>query len=88
MELSYHPGVGAKLMGEVERQARRIGLPLSTLELIGQDAKVARDFLRAARKGQGPAFVDRLDRLALERLLAARETRRGGPSPLGFFQGA
>lgn len=75
-------------MHEVERQARRLGLALSTLELLGQDAKVARDFLRAARRGQGLAFVDKLDHTALERVLSARELRVRGSSLVSVFHGA
>lgn len=86
-DLSYSPGIGPRLVKEVERQARRFGLPLSTLELLGQDAKVARDFVRAARRGRAREFVDLLDATALERALTARELGVRRASPLGVFLG-
>lgn len=83
MKLSYHPGVPERFIEEMERAARRLGLPLDKVELIGQDPKVARDFLRAVRSGKGAAFVDGLDERALERLLAARELGKRSPAPKG-----
>lgn len=83
LKVTSNPEVPARLAKEVERVVRRLGLPLETVELLFQDAKVARDFLRAAREGRAPAYVQSLDARALERALAARELGRKGASPTG-----
>lgn len=86
MDLSFHPGVAPRTRAEVLRQGRKLGLSLSALELLGQDPKIARDFLRASRRGRARAFVDGLDHTALERALAMRELRVRRASPVGVFR--
>jgi hypothetical protein len=83
LRLDYHPGVPKEFVTEVERAARRLGLPLDALELICQDAKVARDFLRAVRAGNGESFVEALDARALEEALTARGSGKKHASPFG-----
>lgn len=63
------------LITEVERQSRRLGLPLATSEILREHPKLARDFLRAVREGRARRFLDSLDVAFLERALADREAR-------------
>ncbi len=85
MTLDCRYAVAPRLVLEIEKQVRRLGLPLATLELLGQDGRIARDFLRSARLGRAREFLDALDSTALERALAAREHGARRTAPLGLF---
>lgn len=73
-----------RLTDRVRQEARQLGLPLDALDLLAQDAKVARGFLRAARQGRGLSYVNHLDRAALERRLHERERGISGPTAPGL----
>jgi len=75
--MNMSPQVSPRLVAEVERLGRRLGLPLSTLELIGQNAKVAREFIVNARAGKGAGYVATLNLENLQNLLDSRERRFG-----------
>lgn len=70
-----------RLVAAVEQAARRVGLPLSTLELLTQDARVAVAFLAAEARGQAHEFLASLDPAALETALKARARRGTDDAP-------
>ncbi len=72
MDLDYDPRIPSELLRTVEREARRLGLPLRRIELLGQDRAVARTFVRAAEDGRGEAHLEAVDWERLERILRAR----------------
>ncbi|MHB8606427.1 MAG: hypothetical protein ACYDCK_14365 [Thermoplasmatota archaeon] len=73
VDIAVAPGVTARMREQLEREGRRFGVGLDVLELIAQDAKTARAFLKAARENRVGAFLGDLDRTALERRLGRRE---------------
>jgi len=79
VQLDYDPSVPRDLLVRVERRARRLGVPLGTLELLGQDPGVAAAFLATRRAPAARTFVDTLDLARLESL----RTARGPSSPAG-----
>lgn len=72
MDLDYDPVLEQPLVDDLERAALRIGLPLERLELLGQDAAVARTFVRAADAGDADALLDEVDWEGLEIVLTRR----------------
>lgn len=50
LKLAYDPGIPSGLLAEMERAARRLGLPLATVERLGQDETRCRAFVVAARQ--------------------------------------
>lgn len=73
--LEFRSAVSPRLADAVARAARRVGLPLSTLELLTQEPRVACAFLAAEARGQAREFVAALDVAALEAALRARTAR-------------
>jgi hypothetical protein len=67
LPLAYGP-VPDGTLAAMERAGKRLGLPLDTLELLGQERALCEDFVRAARDGRASAFLGLLD---LEELRAA-----------------
>lgn len=61
------------MLAELARLGRKLGIPLQTLELLGQNAKVARQFIMMARAGKGAEYLASLNLQHLERLLESRE---------------
>lgn len=87
MRLDYDPRVSARLLTAMESRARRFGLDLATVELLGQDRRIAQRFLGAKDAADAQAFVARLDRGTLE---ARRQSRSlaadvGGPAAFRFL---
>jgi hypothetical protein len=66
LALDYHPSVPPALVAHMERLGRRLGLPLDTLELLGQEASVCQGFIEACGAGREREFLDLLDRDDLE----------------------
>lgn len=72
MDLDYDPRIPSDLLRSVEREARRLGVPLRRIELLGQDRAVARNFVRASEEGRGADHLETVDWERLERILRAR----------------
>lgn len=74
LNLGYGPAVARGRLVDLERYARRNGLDLETLELLGQNPAVVEAFLHAAADGRARAFVEALDfgSLRLERKMRAQ----------------
>jgi hypothetical protein len=51
LNLAYSPAVPVELLEEMESAAKRMGLPLATLERLGQSEHLCRAFVSAARRG-------------------------------------
>lgn len=51
LDLAYSAAVPRELLAQMERAAKRMGLPLATLEEIGQSEARCRAFVHAARVG-------------------------------------
>lgn len=81
----YGDTVSPRLLAAVERAASRVGLPLSTLELLGQDTRVAEAFVEAEARGRARDYLANLDVRALEVALAARRRRAAEEPPPGVF---
>ncbi len=75
LDLDYNPAVSARLIATLERRARTLGLDLDTVELLGQEARVAVAFVRATRAGDAHSFVARVDFDALRRMRKSRLDR-------------
>lgn len=83
LHLEYNHTIPTAKLAAMERWGKALGLPLATLEMLGQDEVVCDAFVQAASGGDGRRFVELLD---LERLQeAARHPDRPGievhPSP-------
>lgn len=61
LELDYDPRLDGQTLARLEEAAAAVGLPLERLELIGQDAAVARAFVRAVDDGRAEAMLDDVD---------------------------
>jgi hypothetical protein len=61
MDLDYAPGVTEELAYELERAAQWMGLKLDRLELLGQDAELARAFVDRVETGDHEAFLVTVD---------------------------
>lgn len=70
-----HRDVPEWVLKELELRARRIGLPLSELELLGQDFDMTAAFIDAADKGEPWEFLATVDFERLAQILHGRETR-------------
>ncbi len=79
MNLDYNPAVSARLIKELERRVRPLGLSLDTLELLGQDTRVALAFIRSAQRGEASDYLARVDMDALRRILRDRTAGRYAP---------
>jgi hypothetical protein len=51
LDLAYNPSVPHHLLAEMERAAKSLGLPLATVERLGQSEHLCRAFALAARRG-------------------------------------
>lgn len=71
--INLSPQVSPRMLAELERLGRKLGIPLQTLELLGQNAKVARQFIVMARAGRGAEYLASLNLQHLARLLESRE---------------
>jgi hypothetical protein len=74
MNLDYSPQLDAFTIARLEAAARRTGLSLDGLELLGQDAQAAWGYAAAVDAGTHEAFLARVDWNALEARL------RSGPA--------
>lgn len=59
--LAYGVAVPPASLAAMERAGKRLGLPLATLERLGEDRARCEGFVRAAAAGEGHAFVRSLD---------------------------
>lgn len=73
MDLNYPTSLIDPLRDDLEAAARRVGLALADLELLGQDPATAMAFTCAVAAGEHAAFLDSVD---WERLDACRTGRR------------
>lgn len=85
LSVEYDANVPDALLREMERHGRRLGLPMETLEVLGQDEHVCRDFVRHAEAGGADLFLQDLDLDALR--IQAAERRRAHRAPV-FDDGA
>jgi hypothetical protein len=92
LDLAYDPAIPPALLARMERIGRRLGLPMATLELLGQDATVCEAFVRATADGGDRlahlldfallhAALERRDHAAVAQALAAQAAVP--PSPFG-----
>lgn len=51
LNLAYNSAIPEALLVEMEREAKRVGLPLATLERLGQSERLCQAFVSAAREG-------------------------------------
>lgn len=72
LELDYSPHVPLAELHALEQVARRVGLPLHELELLGQDRALAAAFVAAHSEGQEKAFLEEVDWDHLEVLRGKR----------------
>jgi hypothetical protein len=61
LTLDYDAGVPEAKLVAMEQHAKRLGLPLATLEMLGQDEALCDAFIRAAAAGHGAAFARALE---------------------------
>jgi hypothetical protein len=52
LNLAYSPALPPEMLREMERAARDLGLPLATVERIGQSQSLCSAFVAAARRGE------------------------------------
>ncbi|HVL86543.1 MAG TPA: hypothetical protein VM681_00845 [Candidatus Thermoplasmatota archaeon] len=71
LNLAYGVDVPAPLLEIMEHHARRLGLPLSQVELLGQDTETVEGFLLAIERGAARSYASSLGRPSVE-------TERGG----------
>lgn len=72
LTLGYHPTIPASKLFAMEGHAKRLGLPLAALEMLGRDEAVCDAFLRAAAAGDGVAFARSLEAAPLPLPLTPR----------------
>ncbi|HVL47657.1 MAG TPA: hypothetical protein VM889_03785 [Candidatus Thermoplasmatota archaeon] len=58
LDLAYAPDVPRAMLDVLEHHGRRLGLPLSTLEAIGQSLDLVERFIVECERGYGEAFAD------------------------------
>jgi hypothetical protein len=63
----------------LEQAARRYGLDLESLELLGQDAEAAKGFIAAFKQGLAKRYLETVD---FEELRLTRHTRERFPERL------
>lgn len=78
MQIEYSPHLDEALIADLEAAARRVGLALERLELLGQDEDIARSFVEAVECGMHETFLeivswDRLEDTLDRRRRAVRE---------------
>ncbi len=78
MDLDLHPALPLEVRMDLTEAARRVGVPLWQLELLGQDEAVAQAFIRAARQGNGQAYMRDVEWDVLEARYQARRRREQG----------
>lgn len=72
MEIAYAPTVPDPIRDDLEQAARRTGLALGRLELLGQDLVMAMAYVEAVHAGTHEAFIEDVDWERLERLYRRR----------------
>lgn len=72
MYLDFDPRLHDDLRAALQRSARRVGLSLDQLELLGQDATAATGFVRSVSRGRSDDFLARVDWTHLEARLDGR----------------
>lgn len=77
LRLAYNPEVPATMIDLLEHHARALGLPLATVEAIGQSLDLVEAFVTESEAGRGQFFAD----FVLERGAAAVAwATRAGPA--------
>lgn len=72
MDLDYDPRLSKTVVQRLEDAARRTGLALDRLELLGQDTAIAEVFADRVDAGRGQTFLADVDWSALEALRRRR----------------
>lgn len=72
MHLDFDPRLHDNLRAALRRSARRVGLSLDRLELLGQDPHAATGFVRSVASGRSDAFLEGVDWRHLEARLDGR----------------
>jgi hypothetical protein len=78
LDLDYAPHVPMATLHRLEAAARRMGLPLHQLELLGQDANVAEGFVMACMLGDSENFCLAVDWQELEERREAHDSACNG----------
>lgn len=76
MEIAYAPTLPAPIRTDLEQAARRTGLALGRLELLGQDLVLALAFVESVHAGTHEAFLQEVDWDRLEAFYRARKQAR------------
>lgn len=76
MEIAYAPTVPDPIQEQLEQAARRTGLSLGRLELLGQDLILAMAYVEAVHAGTHEAFVETVDWERLGSIYRSRKQAR------------
>lgn len=76
MEIAYAPTLPAPIRDDLEQAARRTGLALGRLELLGQDLVLALAFVESVHAGTHEALLQEVDWDRLEAFYRSRKQAR------------
>lgn len=62
LNLTYHPDVPTAVIEMIEHHARRLGVTLDALELIGQSLDLSESFIVASESGMGAEYATAIER--------------------------
>jgi len=61
LAIAWNQEVPVALYKQMERHARRLGLPMDTIEVLGLDSAVCSEFVKHAEAGAADLFLAELD---------------------------